>query len=428
MHILLIAYEFPPSPSPQSLRWTYLSRHLADMGHRITVLTIRLGGHTAGLPSVPDSIIVHRTYAGPVRGTLAALRDRRAKIAVREPPSSHATSPPPLSNIRSRHGWKQIVSDSAQGIAAKILFPDVRGEWLPWGTRELRKLLREDMPDAVISSHEPATSLELGLLAARKGIPWIADLGDPILASYTPARWRDRSLRLEQEVCLHADHITVTTDAAAKLLLDRHGRSERISIIHQGYEADSAPQSHGVVFDPTKLELLYTGSFYAFRRPDALLAALDRFPGARLNIAAITTPEIVVNAARNMPDRIRLLGFLPHRQAIALQRNADVLLNIGNADPSQVPGKVYEYLGSQRPILHLGSADDAIARLMARLRRGWSCANTSGEIAAWLQNAIEAKQKGMFTQGLDLGLDSVNEWSWQRLATRVDEILSSTLR
>ena len=28
MRILLIAYEFPPSPSPQSLRWTYLVREL----------------------------------------------------------------------------------------------------------------------------------------------------------------------------------------------------------------------------------------------------------------------------------------------------------------------------------------------------------------------------------------------------------------
>src|SRR5690606_21504818 len=55
MQILLIAYEFPPSPSPQSLRWAYLARHLADRGHRISVLTIHLGGETPGLPPLPSS-------------------------------------------------------------------------------------------------------------------------------------------------------------------------------------------------------------------------------------------------------------------------------------------------------------------------------------------------------------------------------------
>lgn len=428
MHILLIAYEFPPSPSPQSLRWTYLSRHLADMGHRITVLTIHLGGHTIGLPPVPNSIAVHRTFAGPVRGTLAALRDRRMKATRHKSGPSLAITPRSPSRSENHHDWRQITSSSIQSMAAKVLFPDIRGEWLPWGTRELHRILSADEPDVVVSSHEPATSLELGLLAARKSIPWVADLGDPVLAGYTPARWRNRSLRLEREVCLHADHITVTTDTAAKLLSDRHGRNERITSLPQGYEVDTTLQPHGIDFDPARIELLYTGRFYDFRRPDALLSALERFPEARFNIATVTIPESVKTALRDMPDRVRLLGFLPHRQAIALQRDADVLVNIGNVDPAQVPGKMYEYLGSQRPLLHLGSKDDAIANLLARLHRGWSCANTSDEIAAWLQKAIDAKQKGMLAQGLDLGLDSVDEWNWKRLAARVDGILSSIAR
>src|SRR5690606_37156346 len=35
MRVLLIAYEFPPSPSPQSLRWAYLSRELVALGHYV---------------------------------------------------------------------------------------------------------------------------------------------------------------------------------------------------------------------------------------------------------------------------------------------------------------------------------------------------------------------------------------------------------
>lgn len=56
MRFLLIAYEFPPSPSPQSLRWAYLARELVARGHRVKVLTIHLGGETPGLPELPPAL------------------------------------------------------------------------------------------------------------------------------------------------------------------------------------------------------------------------------------------------------------------------------------------------------------------------------------------------------------------------------------
>lgn len=426
MRILLIAYEFPPSPSPQSLRWAYLCRHLSAMGHRITVLTIHLGGQAIGLPQVGDHVLVHRTYAGPIRGTLAAIRDRRShdpSERERPDPAGEVASP----RAGSRQGWKLALSNSVQGLAARVMFPDVRGEWMPWAKRRLHAILREDRPDVVISSHEPATSLELGLIASGQGIPWVADLGDPVLAGYTPARWRKRSLRLEREVCARASHILVTTRAAAELLAERHGRHDRVGLVPQGHAAGSLLPPSGIDFDPARLELAYTGSFYAFRRPDALLEAMHAFPEVRLNIATITLPESVVEAARRMPGQVRLLGFLPHQQAIAMQRAVDVLVNIGNADPAQIPGKIYEYLGSQRPILHLGSADDAIGKLLARLRRGWSCANDGQDIAAWIQEALRVKKTGLLTQGLDLGLVTVDAWNWERLAAQVDAILSGVV-
>jgi len=419
MHILLIAYEFPPSPSPQSLRWAYLARHLADRGHRISVLTIHLGGETPGLPPLPSSIAVHRTFAGPIRGALAALRDRRARAA-------GASRPGPATPARrSRQGWKQAVSDALQSAAARIVFPDVRGEWQPWARRRLRGILHADRPDLVISSHEPATSLELGILAKRAGLPWIADLGDPVLAPYTPPRWRARAWALERTVSDEADHLFVTTSAAAALLEERHARHDRITVVTQGHAGAIDSSSGRIDFDPTRLELLYTGSFYSFRRPEALLAALRTCPGARLNIAAVTLPESVLGFASEFPDRIRLLGFLPHNDALAFQRDADLLVNIGNADPSQVPGKIYEYLGACRPILHLGDGDDAIARLLSYLHRGWTTDNDADAIAALLDRLVETKRSGVFTDGLDLTAATVAEWRWEHLASRVEAVAAS---
>lgn len=427
MRLLLIAYEFPPSPSPQSLRWTYLARELAAHGHEVHVLTADLGGTTPGLPALPDTVQVHRTFPGPVRGMMSVLRKRAARKAAATasagttpaaPPDAGAPLAPP---IRPPRNWKQRISEAIQAIAAYIHFPDLRGEWLPWGRRALRRLLHELQPDLVISSHEPATTLQLGLLAQRAGFRWHADLGDPVLAPYTPARWRGRSRRLERAVCQRADLITVTSQATAILLRERHGRTGPIQVITQGFDASRPPAVAGRAATP--LRLLYTGSFYAFRRADALLDAVTAQPGVRLEIAAVTVPEDVLAAARRAPDRIRLLGFMPHSAALDLQRQADVLVNIANADMTQVPGKIYEYLGSGRPVLHLGSPDDAVGALLARTGRGWTCANEPAAIRQQLAALCRAGETGALAAGLSHDPETVAGYSWQSIGSQLDMLL-----
>nr|WP_295382555.1 glycosyltransferase [Pseudoxanthomonas sp.] len=426
MRFLLIAYEFPPSPSPQSLRWAYLARELVARGHRVKVLTIHLGGETPGLPELPPALETHRTFAGPVRGLLAHLRDRRqSRPAPASTDNGHAAAVSPLRPPRS---WKQSLSEAAQGFAARFVFPDVRGEWFPWARRALIRCLEEFHPDIVISSHEPATSLELGLIAKARGYRWIADLGDPVLAPYTPARWHARALRVERETCRGADHLIVTHSGAAGLLANRHGPRSGVTVISQGHASGSAPPPTDTPFDPRRLELLYTGSFYHFRKPDDLVAAIAAHPGARLNIASVTVPESLLRAAEALPGQVRLFGFLPHRRILQLQGSADVLINIANDDPGQVPGKLYEYLGSGRPILHIARQHDTSAELIASLRRGWVSDGSLPSLQRWFDQAIELKSANRLEQGLDLGPESVEGYSWPALAARLEAIAEQVLR
>ncbi len=431
MRLLLIAYEFPPSPSPQSLRWTYLARELDALGHEVHVLTADLGGHTPGLPALPASVVVHRSFAGPLRGLLAARRKQRERSSERD---GNRTATIPAQPLRPPRNWKQRISEAVQGAAAFVHFPDIRGEWRPWGRRALERLLDEVRPELVISSHEPATSLELGLLARRRGLPWVADLGDPVLAGYTPRRWRRRARRLERDVCAHADLVTVTNPGAAALLRERHGDAARIEVITQGFDAGAGTRSPGADsgihdaggFDAGRLELLYTGSLYRFRRVDALLEALRANPAVRLNLAAVTVPERILQAAAALPGQLRLLGFLPHAAILAMQRRADVLVNIANDDHTQVPGKIYEYLGAGRPILHLGNGDDPTAALVEALQRGWVCRSRPDVLSDLLARLAAAHEAGGLDEGLCLDQHRVQEYSWQRIGRRLDALLRET--
>ncbi|MET0327205.1 MAG: glycosyltransferase [Luteimonas sp.] len=422
MRLLLIAYEFPPSPSPQSLRWAYLARELHLLGHEVHVLTADLGGETPGLPVLPEEVRIHRTYPGPVRGMLAWLRKRRQRkidagvIAGDAAPGTGMLAAP----IRPPRNWKQRISEAVQRIAEYIHYPDVRGEWRLWGRRGLIRVLDSLKVDAVISSHEPATTIELALLARRRGIRWIADIGDPVLASYTAPRWRKRAARIEHAMCREADVITVTTEATANLMQARHGLRPGILVVPQGYDARRTPVPLRNVFEKEQLELLYTGSFYSFRRPDALLAAVKQVTGVRLTIAAITVPEIVLQAAQEMPERIRLLGFRPHDAILDLQRATDILVNIANDDMTQIPGKVNEYFGARRPLLNLGPGSDPVSMEIDRLSRGWNCRNEQASIAERLEELKVAKSEDRLDASLDLSPDRVEAISWSAIAARVD--------
>lgn len=427
MRILLIAYEFPPSPSPQSLRWAYLTRELCDHGFEVHVLTPALAALGPVNMTCDPRVNVHRTSPGLVSGCIRFLRNWRRRVSSGELEAGlseavQSDAPAPRSSVLN---WKGRLLERIQQLAGAHLFPDARGEWRPFAKARLKTLLTSVRPHVVVSSHEPATSLEVGLDAVRAGVPLLADFGDPVLCFYTPARWRERALKLEREVCRRAAHVTVTTAAARALLLERHSiDSNRISVLSQGFDRDAVvngtdqdllPQG-----DLDVLDLLYTGSFYSFRCPTELVDAVVASPFARLSIATSRAPDWLLEAVAMHPGKVRLLGFLPHASAVAAQRATDVLVNIANDDVVHIPGKLYEYLGAGRPILHLGGDDcDEVAQLIRNDRRGLVCANAERSISHALDRLMAIKRQGLWASEFDLDAGSVDKYSWQAIGLQL---------
>lgn len=403
MRILLVAYDFPPTQSPRALRWRYLTRELALLGHEVHVLVPDLGEPAVELPRSPGRVVLHRTFPGPFGWLIGRSRRKQGKHPAPLPVQLAAGS-------SARLNWRGRVMDVCKRGAGLVLFPDVRAEWNPWARRALRRLLVDLRPDVVVTSHEPASTLPLGAYARRQGFVWVADLGDPVCAAYTPDRWHRRAMALEARVSALADRVLVTNEATRALLIERHGQDpRRCAVLPNGYDdrripVAGIPDKSG--FDGQRLELVYAGRLYGYRDPTPLLQAVAATPGVRLTLVVPDPPEGGAGAAlmEGAGDRLRPLGPLPHDQVQAMLERGDVLVNFGDhGQPVRIAAKVYEYLGIARPILHVHSGhDDAAAGLLRGLSRGWLCPADAGQLAALLADLVRRKRDGRLHQGLVL--------------------------
>jgi len=430
MNILLLAYEFPPIIAAQSLRWFYLANALtARPDCHVHVLTTNIKDRWAFSGQLHPNITVHRCYPGPFVGFSGWLADRAQQdtdtASLPELKKTYTAAPP------SR---LQRLYMTVRGVLNQVIFPDVRSEWYPFAAYHLNQLLKQHAFQVVISSHEPGVDLMLGYRLKQQypHLCWISDLADPLVTPYTP-RWR-RGLDtwFEKRVCQQSDVVLVTNKAVQDLLIQRHQlKAVEFIQVQQGFSAHPQAVSNTItkwvnhVFaDKNRFTLLFTGNFYAnFRNPSQLFQALSLMPEIHLIVAGSCVG--FEQALADLDGQVTVLGQVDHFICLALQQSASVLLNIGNTQSYQVPGKLYEYVGAQRPILHLSQhQDDIVATLLSNLNRGRAVPNQANMIVAALENLYHLWQDQQLDQSYDLSLTRVQNYSWEAQADKLDDVLA----
>jgi hypothetical protein len=415
--VLVVSHDFAPWQSPQALRALAFVRRLAREAARVTVLT-RTAQNVRSDSDLPENVRVLRASAGFLEDFLEKRSKPRAGV---EGPAEHV---PSVTRPHSLN-WKGRTVALVRRSLDQLCFPDGRVLWVAPARRILELHCQTDRPDVALVMHEPAASLILGHHLASLGIPWVADLADPVLAPYTPAQWCRAALRLESSVVAKAGAISVTNIGTAELISKRHGIAlESIVLLPQGFESTPAlPPLQGA-----PLRLVYTGRFYRFRDPTALLSAVTNTPGVLLQIAGPEMPASIQAAARANPDSIQLMGELDHSSAIALQKSAHVLVSIGNTGTTQTPGKIQEYFGASRPILHIAHDDsDPAPAFLAQIQRGVSCRANAVEIGGKLRDLAARNTSGILDANFNLGQAIVAAYHWDSIVSRLATMLAGLL-
>jgi glycosyltransferase involved in cell wall biosynthesis len=365
--VLVLAYYFPPIGGAGAQRPAKFVRFLPSRGYEPTVITGP--GDSIGRWTPPDV-----TLSNEVGDAATIVR---------------LLGPEPM----GRASWTTRVK-------RWIGFPSAWARWWTDGAVHAgREVPGVDLIYAWMSPYESAEAA--ARLGRELGKPWVADLGDPWaldeMMVFPSAAHRRRELRRMRRLLNTAVAIVVSTPEAATRIREAFPelRTKPIVPIPNGFDASDFEMEPPIREDGA-FRIVHTGYLHTeLGRQQRRTASIHRILGGETQGVDILTrshiyllqaiegllerrPDlrsrvevhlagILSNADKEVADRsdtVRLHGYLPHAESIALLRSADLLFlpmqNLPSGRRSStVPGKTYEYLASGRPILGAVPAGDA---------------------------------------------------------------------
>lgn len=430
--VLLISYHFPPVGGAGVQRPIKFCKYLRHYGWEPIVLT-------AANPSAPvfdDSLCRDFPVGLRVERARTWEPDYRLKQNLNHTAAQTA-------------GWslKRFLSRSVKFASKLVLQPDPQILWLPNAYRQASRLLREVHCDAILATAPTYTNFILGAMLKRKtGVPLILDYRDEwdLSSRYLENRSRDWYSRWVQEcqqnyVLRSADALVATTEQSTDTLRDRAahlGRQLPAACIYNGYDPedfDHLPAST----NHDRFRLVYTGTLWNLTNVAPIVEAIERLERVRPDLCKLLEFETV---GRNLPEQSAILerlrqtscrflveNYQPHAEVVTRMARADaqcLLLSDVPGAERVVPGKLFEYLATRRPILAIMPEGDS-----SRIVRDFFPDNhfvprdTIG-VAQWLERSLEAFRRGEFAPSSDSS--DIEQYSrssqTERLARLLNEV------
>jgi len=405
--VLLVAQLSPPTNLVAARRVAGLTRYLARLGHRVTVLTSAASGD------------------GQIDGAVEVVRT----------PDLIATR----LNWRRRHfaalGGEAPASYSAPSRLESVVIPDVAAvSWLPFALGRALAMAKRNRFDCVITSSPPQSGHLVGAALKRRGVPWIAEFRDGWSFESPrrpyPFRWQRRTDEsVERFVVERASALVAVTTPIVDDLRARYGIDARL--ITNGFDPEDEVGNGQGLLDSKRHSLVHTGRMaISGSTPRPLIEGvrgLDPAVARRLEIVfagPLSIEEAELIADPGVANVVRWVGALDRPSALRLQRDADSLLVIteGSTRRSVATGKLFEYLAAHKPILVLGEETEA-ARIVEDAHRGFSASATDpGGIAVALSQLVESPP----TVGNDRA--AIQRYSYPEIARIYAELIDEVSR
>jgi len=370
---LIITYYWPPAGGPGVQRWLKFVKYLPEFDIEPIVYC----------PENPSYPITDESLVNEVSDTVTIL-----KQPIKEPYR--------FANLLSKNSSKQISSgvipkQKKQTFIQKLMLyirgnffiPDARKNWIQPSVSFLSDYIEKHNIETVITTGPPHSLHLIGLQLKQKyAIKWLADFRDPWTTIGYHKQLKltkssaEKHKNLEANVLQSADQIIVTSENTKKEFAFK--TKQPIAVITNGYDV------HHIKYQKKDLKftISHIGSLLSERNPFQLWEALSELvkensafsEAFQLQLIGVVSDDILLTLQQyELANHIKTLGYMSHEDAIKAQMSSRVLLlvEIDSEDTKVIiPGKLFEYMVSETPILAVGPKDSDVETILKSTNTG----------------------------------------------------------
>ena len=380
--VLIISYYWPPTGGSGVQRWVKFAKYLPSEGWQPVIYT----------PENPEQLATDASLEAEIPAEAEII-----KTHIIEPyelykkflrKSGHSKEAVEVNPVNAQN--KSFLQKVAMWVRGNLFLPDPRCMWIRPSVNYLKKYLKEHPVDLIVTTGPPQSMHIIGMKLARKtGLPWIADFRDPwtkifyfkhLSMTRATERWHKK---MEKKVLDAASAVVAVSPLVQQEFQEM--TQTPVELITNGFdECDfaGAASTEAAGGKDKDFIITHTGLFAADGNPTVLWETLrekcmkDPVFKERLKIKLIgkTDRQITESIeAAGLGDNLTDMGYQPHDKAVEEQRRASLLILPLRKEPEYkavLPGKLYEYLASWRPVLGIGQPDGAMSMILNTTKTG----------------------------------------------------------
>jgi len=371
--VLIITYYWPPAGGPGVQRWLKFVKYLPDFGIDPIVYC----------PENPSYPIIDSSLELDVNSNLTVL-----KIPIKEPYKwarffSKSKTSKLSKGLISNQKKQSILEKLLLFIRGNFFIPDARVSWVRPSVSFLSNYISEHQIDTIITTGPPHSLHLIGLqLKQKHALKWVADFRDPWtqigyhkklkLSSFAQKKHK----KLEASVLQNADQLIVTSQKTKTLFSEL--TTTPILVLSNGFDFEFPTDSQ---LD-SKFTLSHIGSLLEGRNPSVLWSVLsdlieesEAFGAAfQLNLIGDVSSEVMDTIqGYGLEKHTHNIGYVAHKELLKYQTKTQLLLLIEeNSKETEhiIPGKLFEYMASKRPIIALGPNSSDVEAILNETNSG----------------------------------------------------------
>lgn len=423
--VLIIAYYWPPAGGAGVQRVLKYAKYLPQFGWEPIILTVNSPDSPIEdlslLNDVSPNTKIYKTNALEPFNLYKKLTGKKADEKI-------------SSDILVDKSKSSFTEKFSRWVRLNIFIPDAKIGWIPYAVKNGLKIINKEKIDLIFSSSPPHTvQIIAKKLAEKSKLKWVVDFRDPWLELiHYQANTRlkfvmNYEAKLEREVLTKADSIITVSNVIKEMFFNKVSRSD-VHVIPNGFDETDIKVAQKDSKD--QFIVTYTGIISDTKIPTPLFSAVKKMKSEGIhNIKLVFAGSICEKCFEavktfNLEEVFEYKGYLPHSESVKLLSKTTILLLLIDNIPNNkgiLTGKLFEYLGSKKPIFAIGPTDGDANKIIINTNSGEMINHLEDEKAYIL---LKKMYNGWINSNFDYKFD-VEQYSRKKQTEELSKIFNS---